>query len=320
MSGHTRKIPVILDGDPGHDDAIAWVMAFAQDILDIRGVISVSGNASLEKTTRNMLRIMTLLNVRNVPLAKGSPRPLTSKPFDAPSVHGQSGLDGPALPEPLLDLKLSSLEGVELIADLLYKSNEPITLVPTGPLTDIAALLLSHPGLKSKISGISLMGGGMLMGNWTPAAEFNILADPEAAKIVFESGVPIIMAGLDVTEKAYLTPPEFDRIRGIGGTVAETVAGWLEFFYRFHREFGYPGAPVHDPVALVALINPQILTFNDLYVQVETCGEYCRGATIGDFFNKSGQPPNARVIMNINREAYVDMIADAVKYYARRGL
>lgn len=313
MSGSGRKIPIILDGDPGHDDAIAWMLAFAREELDIRGVVSVSGNVFLDKTTRNMLQIMTLLGVRDVPLAMGAERPLTDVPFEAPSVHGESGLDGPALPEP--EVKLCGLPGVELMAKLLRESNEPVTLVPTGPLTNIAALLRLYPALKDKIAGISLMGGGMLMGNWTPEAEFNILVDPEAAKMVFECGLPITMAGLDVTEKAYVTPEDFERIRSVGTKTAVIVAEWLEFFYRFHHSLGYPGAPVHDPVAVVALVRPEILTMRDLYVQVETTGEYCRGATIGDFFNRTKQPPNARVIMDIDRAAYVDMLVDAVKKY-----
>lgn len=312
-----KKIPVILDGDPGHDDAIAWLMAFSRPELDILGVVSVSGNVSLEKTTRNMLQIMTLLDVKDVPLAQGAARPLTGKPFEAPSVHGKSGLDGPALPEPAV--ALNPLSGVDLMANLLREGGEPITLVPTGPLTNIATLLLAYPELKSKIAGISLMGGGLLKGNWTPAAEFNILADPEAAKIVFESGLPILMAGLDVTEKAFVTPEDFERIRAIGGTTATTVAKWLEFFYQFHREHGYGGAPVHDPVAIAALVKPEILEMRDLYVQVETSGEYCRGATVGDFFGRAKQPANVKAILNIDRIAYVDMIVEAVKYYGEEG-
>ena len=313
MSLDKPKIPIILDGDPGHDDAIAWVLAFARHELDVRGIVSVSGNASIERTTRNMLQIMTLLDVHHVPLAKGSARPIICEPFATPSVHGISGLDGPALPEP--EVKLSQLGGMELMAKLLRESKEPITLVPTGPLTNIAALLLSHPELKEKIPAIYLMGGGLLHGNWTPAAEFNILADPEAAKVVFESGIPITMAGLDVTEKAYLTPEDSQRIRRVGNAVAIIVADWLEFFYQFHKSLGYPGAPVHDAVAVAALIKPEILTTCDVYVQVETYGKYCRGATIGDFYKVSGKSPNVTAIMNIDRAAFVDLIVDAVSQF-----
>ena len=312
-----KKIPVILDGDPGHDDAIAWLMAFARPELEIRGVVSVSGNAPLEKTTCNMLQVMALLGVKDVPLARGAERPLAGKPFSAPSVHGESGLDGPGLPEPTSPL--SALSGVQLIAKLLLESDEPVTLVPTGPLTNIAALLLAYPELKPKIKVISLMGGGLLSGNWTMTAEFNTLVDPEAAKIVFESGLPIIMAGLDVTEKAFLTPGDFERIRAEGGAIAVIVAEWLEFFYRFHKARGYEGVPVHDPVSVVALVKPEILETRDLYVQVETSGEYCRGATIGDFFGRAKQQPNVKAILNIDRASYVDMIVEAVRHYGRKG-
>lgn len=307
------KIPVILDGDPGHDDAIAWVMAFARPELDIRGVISVSGNVAIEKTTKNMLQIMTLINAKDVPCAKGATRPLIGPFFDSPSVHGESGLDGPKLPD--TKVELCGMSGVELMAKLLKESGEDLTIIPTGPLTDVAMLLLAYPELKQKISGISMMGGGLLYGNWTPAAEYNILCDPEAAKIVFESGIPIIMAGLDVTEKAYVTPDDFERIRAVGNEVSRIVAEWLEFFYRFHLTLGYPGAPVHDPVAVAALVNPGILTTKDVYVQIETRGEFCRGATIGDFFGKLGKKPNVRAIMDIDRGAYIDMIVDAVAKY-----
>ena len=307
------KMPIILDGDPGHDDAIAWVLAFARPELEVLGVVSVSGNAPIDRTTRNMLQIMTLLGVWDVPLAQGARRPIAGEVFTAASVHGDSGLDGPQLPEP--KVQLCGLGGIELMAKLLTESARPVMIVPTGSLTNVAGLLLSHPELKEKIAGISLMGGGLLMGNWTPAAEFNILADPEAASIVFESGLPITMAGLDVTEKAYITPDDFLRIRKVGGEVAAIVADWLEFFYQFHKERGYPGAPLHDAVAVTALIKPEILTTKEVYVQVETGGEYCRGATIGDFFGRAGRPPNAKVIMDIDRAAFVDLIVWAVGQY-----
>ena len=313
MSSDKQKIPIILDGDPGHDDAIAWVLAFARDELDIRGVVSVSGNAPIQRTTRNMLQIITLLGALDIPLAQGAGRPIISEPITAPSVHGVSGLDGPTLPEP--EVSLSDLEGTALMAKLLQESEQPITLVPTGPLTNIAILLTAYPELKSKIAAISMMGGGMLKGNWTPAAEFNILADPESAKVVFESGISITMAGLDVTEKAYLTTDDFERIRRVGNKVALITADWLEFFHKFHISHGHPGAPVHDPVAIVALIKPEILESQDLFVQVETCGEYCRGATIGDFLETTGKEPNAKVIMDIDRAAFVNLIIEATEKY-----
>lgn len=303
-----KLLPVILDGDPGHDDAIAWMLAKASPLLDIRAVTSVCGNQTIEKTTYNAQRVCALLGI-DAPVAMGKPAPLLAEPMNAPSVHGQSGLDGPVLPEP--NAPLSSLRSVELMAKVLQESETPVALVPTGPLTNIAALLLAHPELKKKIKVISLMGGGITHGNWTPAAEFNILVDPEAAKIVFESGVPIIMSGLDVTERALIFPKDFERIRKVGNPVARVVADWLEFFYGFHREIGYTGAPLHDPVAVVSLIRPDLLTSKPLCVEIETQGEYCRGATIGH----ERKPANALVHFDIDRDGFADLLVEAVKTY-----
>lgn len=307
-----KRIPIILDGDPGHDDAIAWVLANASPELDIKAVTTCCGNQTIEKTTYNTQRICTLIGL-HVPTAKGKSCPLVSAPIIAPTVHGESGLDGPALPEP--DFELVPMTAVELMAKVLQESEEPVTLVPTGPLTNVAALLVAHPELKAKIVQISLMGGGVQFGNWTPAAEFNILVDPEAAKIVFESGIPIIMAGLDVTEKALIKPYDFERIRALNNPVAKVVAEWLDFFYQFHIKMGYEGAPVHDAVAVAALIHPEIMEMRDLYVQVETEGEFCKGATIADFLGVTGKAPNAKVIMGIDRDAFADLLVEAAKYY-----
>lgn len=303
-----NRIPVILDGDPGHDDAIAWMLAKASPMLEIRAVTSVCGNQTIEKTTYNALRICTLLGI-DCPIAMGKPSPLLAKPMNAPSVHGQSGLDGPKLPEPAMEL--SALRSVELMAKVLRESERPVTIVSTGPQTNVAALLLAHPELKSKIGQISLMGGGIAHGNWTPAAEFNILVDPEAAKVVFESGIPIIMSGLDVTEKALIYPEDFERVRAVGNPVARVVADWLEFFYEFHRKLGYPGAPLHDPVAVVSLIRPELLISNNLCVEIETKGEYCRGATVGHDRKAS----NARVNLGIDRDGFADLLVEAVRSY-----
>lgn len=303
-----EKRPVILDGDPGHDDAIAWMLAKASPLLDIRGVTSVCGNQTIEKTTYNALRICTLLGI-DAPVAKGKAAPLVAEPMNAPSVHGQSGLDGPVLPEPAM--RLSELSAVGLMAKLLEESREPVTIVPTGPLTNVAALLTAHPELKPKIREISLMGGGISHGNWTPAAEFNILADPEAADIVFKSGIPILMSGLDVTEKALIFPEDFERIRAVGNPVARVVADWLEFFYGFHRELGYPGAPLHDPCAVAVLLRPDLFETQELCVEIETRGEYCRGMTIGHDRKRA----NARVNFGIDRQGFADLLVEAVKTY-----
>lgn len=307
-----KKIPVILDGDPGHDDAIAWTLARACGRLEILAVTSAAGNCGIEKSTYNARRVCRLIGI-DAPIAKGCPQPFLEPAMNAPSVHGESGLDGPTLPEP--DRPISELNAVELMAKVLFENAEPVTIVSTGPLTNTAALLLAHPELKAKIARISLMGGGISTGNWTPAAEFNILVDPEAAKTVFESGVPILMAGLDVTEKALIFPSDFERIRALQNPVSDIVSAWLEFFYIFHKSIGYEGAPMHDPCAVMALIHPEIFRMQPMHVDVETCGEYCRGATIGDVLGLSGKTPNATVILGVDREAFADYLVDAMKFY-----
>lgn len=308
----TKKIPIILDGDPGHDDAIAWVLANADPNLDILAVTTVSGNQTIEKTSYNAQRICTLIGL-DVPIGKGGSTPLIREPMNAPSVHGDSGLDGPALPEPAFPL--SDLSAVELIAEKVRECKDKVTLVPTGPLTNIAAFLLAHPELKNRIEQISLMGGGIELGNWTPAAEFNILVDPEAADIVFRSGIPIIMSGLDVTEKAFIKPEDVELIRSHHNEVAQIVAQWLEFFYEFHLNLGYEGAPVHDAVAVTALTHPEWMDIRELYVEVETKGRYCVGATVGDIHQVTGKAPNTKVLMGIYRENFINYIARACGSY-----
>lgn len=312
----TKRIPVLLDGDPGHDDAIAWVLANASPMLEIKAVTSVCGNQTIEKTAYNAGRVMALVGL-DVPLAAGRKKPLLADAMNAPSVHGVSGLDGPVLPEP--KRKPLELDACELMAKVLEESEEPVTLIPTGPLTNVASLLLLYPRLKRKIARISMMGGGIAHGNWSPAAEFNILVDPEAADTVFTSGIPITMAGLDVTERALVFPEDFERVRAVGNPVARVVADWLDFFYDFHRKIGYAGAPVHDAVAVAALVRPELMTTREMYVAVETTGDYCRGTTIGDTRGFYGKPANANVILDIDRQGFVDLLVESVQTYSQGG-
>ncbi len=310
-----NRVPVILDGDPGHDDAIAWVFAKADPNLDILAVTSVAGNQTIEKTTINARRICALLGI-DAPFARGATRPLTADPVTAGNWHGESGLDGPAMPEP--DQEISPLSAPDLMAKVIEESAEPVVIIPTGPLTNIAMLLLTHPEVKEKIRMITLMGGGVTHGNWKPAAEFNIFEDPEAAKIVYDSGIPIRMCGLDVTEKAIIRPDDFPRIRAVGNQVADIVAGWLEFFYQYPMAIGYDGAPVHDPCAVLAFTHPEIFTLTPYYVDIELGGEYARGATVADFRGTSGKEPNALVAETIDRDRYIDLLIEALHAYDGR--
>ena len=310
-----KPIPVLHDCDPGHDDAMALLLSQASPEIEILAVTTCCGNQTIEKTTYNVQRICTLLGI-DVPIGMGRPGPMLQDPITAANIHGQSGLDGPKLPEPTVPV--SELSAVELMAKTLRESPEPVTIISTGPMTNTGCLLLAHPELKPKIRRISLMGGGLRHGNWSPAAEFNILVDPEAADIVFRSGVPILMAGLDVTLKALILEEDIARIRAIGTRVSQVVADWMDFFYKFHRDIGYTGAPLHDPCAVAALIRPELFTIRDYNVQIETQGEFCRGTTVGAAPGKTDQSfaPNARCLMDLDRQGFVDLIVDAVKSYA----
>ena len=308
-----RKIPIIMDCDPGHDDAIAIILACASEKLDVRAITTVGGNQTIAKTTNNALRVLAFID-KKIPVAIGANNPLRRELEIAPSVHGDSGLDGPELPQPKEEaLKISAFE---LMAKVVEESDEKITLVPTGPLTNIAIFLLSYPHLKSKIERISLMGGSAIGGNWTASAEFNILVDPEAADIVFKSGIPITMSGLDVTHKAQVYPEDIEKIKNQGGKVAVMVGELLEFFIKFHKEIcGWEFAPLHDPCAVAWLINPDMFTSKKLNVQIDIDGEHTTGCTVTDFLNRFKLEPNTDVLLDVDRHQFVDMLIDAVNKY-----
>lgn len=304
--------PVIIDCDPGHDDAIALLLAFANDKLDVKAVTTVAGNQTIEKTFNNVLKVLSFAGINTV-VSKGAEKPLLRDLITAPEVHGDSGLDGPELPPP--NFKPSSKNAVETIMEVINESNEKITIIPTGPLTNIATVLLSNPEIKAKIERIVLMGGSMIGGNWTPAAEFNILVDPEAASIVFNSGVPITMCGLDVTHKAQIYKEEVEEIRNIGNKVAIMVAELLDFYGKFHERFGFKGMPLHDPVAVAYVIDPTIVTTQSFYVEIEIKGEFTNGCTVVDYYDVLKKPKNVEVVLDIDRERFIKMLYDAMRKY-----
>ena len=303
--------PVILDVDPGHDDAVAIMMACGSPGLDLRAVTTVAGNATLPKTTRNALRVLSLIGRTDVPVAAGAARPLARELRTAEDIHGESGLDGPEIPEAAFEP--DDRGAVDLIADTLRASPEPVALIPVGPLTNIAAFLRKHPDLKDRVSGVSLMGGSMGLGNTTPAAEFNIYVDPEAAREVFESGLPITMSGLDVTHQAGAGPAERDRLRSIGG-VGGVVAGFLDFFAgTYERIYGFDAPPLHDPVAVAAVLEPGLLRTRAMRVDVECEGDLTRGETVCDFHGVTGKRANAEVGIGLDREAFFDLLQDSLR-------
>ncbi len=304
-------IPVIMDCDPGHDDAIALVLAHASPEINILAVTTSAGNQTIDKTTLNARKVLSFLG-SDVPVARGASKPLFRDLIIAPQVHGESGLDGPSLPEPRLPE--SPLSAVELAARTLRESPVPVTLVPTGALTNVAALLLSHPELKPRIERISLMGGSAIGGNWTAAAEFNILVDPEAAQIVFNAGIPVTMCGLDVTHKALVTRADTERFRSIGGRCSTMVAELLDFFVKFHEaNFDFGGSPLHDPCAVAWLVDPSIFVSRKAHVDIECRGFHTIGATVADFTGQSGRPMNVDVVMDIDRKRFIDMLDAALR-------
>ncbi len=308
-------LPIILDCDPGHDDAIALVLALASPELEVKAVTSSAGNQTPDKTLRNVLRMLTLLKRSDIPVAGGAVKPLMRDLIIADNVHGETGLDGPALPEP--GFAPQNCTAVELMAKVLRESPEPVTLVATGPQTNVALLLNSHPELHAKIARIVIMGGAMGLGNWTPAAEFNIFVDPEAAEIVFQSGIPVVMAGLDVTHRAQIMADDIERFRAINNPVARTVAELLDFFMEYHKteKWGFQGAPLHDPCTIAWLLKPEIFTTARRWVGVEMQGKYTQGMTVVDYFMLSGNEPNTDIMLDIDRQAFVDLLAERLAFY-----
>ncbi|WP_324016381.1 pyrimidine-specific ribonucleoside hydrolase RihA [Aeromonas hydrophila] len=308
-------LPVILDCDPGHDDAIALILALASPELKVLAVTTSAGNQTPDKTLNNALRILTLLGRDDIPVAAGAPKPLARELIIADNVHGESGLDGPKLPDPAF--APVAMTALELMAKCLRESPEPVILVPTGPLTNIALLLAAHPELKSKIARIVLMGGAAGPGNWTPAAEFNIYVDPEAADMVFKSGLPITMCGLDVTHEAQVMDEDIERVRAITNPVAQCVAGLLDFFMIYHRDpkWGFAGAPLHDPCTIAWLLAPALFHGVECRVDIETGGTHTSGMTVVDRYGLTGKAANALVLLGLDRAGFIDLLVTRLRAF-----
>jgi inosine-uridine nucleoside N-ribohydrolase len=300
--------PIILDCDPGHDDAIALLLALASPEVELLCVTTVHGNQTLSKTTDNALRVLDLAARADIPVAAGADRPLARELTVASHVHGESGLDGPAL-RPASRAPLA--EGaVDLMARTIAASPAPVTLVPTGPLTNIAQLLARTGG--ANVGRIVLMGGAIAEGNMTPAAEFNIWADPEAAQAVFHAGLEVCMIGLDVTHRAVTTPALQERLRGSGQT-GTFVAELVDFFAVYHREtYGWDGAPIHDAVTVAHVIRPGIVTTVRCNVEIECESELCRGRTVVDRWRRTDRPANAVVGIDLDAEAFFDLLCERI--------
>ncbi|EMI7477830.1 nucleoside hydrolase [Morganella morganii] len=307
------KKKIILDCDPGHDDAIALLLAYGNPQIDLLAVTTVVGNQTLEKVTRNALAVARIAGITGIPFAAGCPRPLIREIETAPDIHGDSGLDGPVLPEPVLTL--DPRHAVQLIIDtIMAHPPKTITLVPTAGLTNIALAARLEPRIIDRVKEVVLMGGGYHTGNWSAVAEFNIKIDPEAAHIVFNAGWPLTMVGLDLTHQALATPEVVSKIAAVGTAPAQFVLELLEFFgtmYKSAQGFDYP--PVHDPCAVAYVIDPSVMTTRKVPLDVELTGTLTLGMTVADFRSPAPADCLTQVAVKLDHTRFWDLVTDALR-------
>ncbi|WP_209426167.1 nucleoside hydrolase [Pararhodobacter sp. SW119] len=304
-----RKI--IIDTDPGQDDAVAILLALASPELDLLGITCVAGNVPLPLTSRNARIVCELAERPEVKVFAGCDRPMKRQLVTAEHVHGKTGLDGIDLPDPAMPLQTT--HAVDFLIETLRR--EPVgsvTLVPIGPLTNIATAMARAPDIVPRIERIVLMGGAYFeVGNITPAAEFNIFVDPEAAAIVFAAGVPITMIPLDVTHQALTTRPRVEAFRVLPGRVGPAVAGWTDFFERFDKDkYGTEGAPLHDPCTIAWLLNPDLFNGREVNVEIETEGRLTLGMTVVDYWRVTDRAPNATFLREIDADGFFALLTE----------
>ncbi|WP_308916778.1 nucleoside hydrolase [Jannaschia sp. LMIT008] len=302
---------IIIDTDPGQDDAVAILLALASPELNVLGITAVAGNVPLDLTARNARIVCELAGRKDVPVFAGCERPLTRDLVTAEHVHGKTGLDGVELRDP--KMPLADGHAVDFIVDTLCR--EPpgsVTLCPLGPLTNIATALRRAPDITSRIARIVLMGGAYFeVGNITPAAEFNIYVDPEAAKAVFAAGIPLTVVPLDCTHKALTTRARNDAIRGLGNRVGDVVAAWTGFFERFDKEkYGSEGAPLHDPLVIAWLLRPDLFTGREINVEIEADSDLTRGMTVADWWGVTDREPNALFLGDVDADGFFAMLTE----------
>ncbi|MDO5704832.1 MAG: nucleoside hydrolase [Paracoccus sp. (in: a-proteobacteria)] len=304
---------IIIDTDPGQDDAVAILLALASPELQVLGVTAVAGNVPLSLTALNARKVVELAGRADVPVFAGCDAPMVRLLVTAEHVHGKTGLDGIDLPEPALPLQ--DRHAVDFIIDTLRR--EPagtVTLVPIGPLTNIATAFQRAPDVVARVQRIVLMGGAYFeVGNITPAAEFNIYVDPEAAAIVFGAGVPLVVMPLDVTHAALTSRPWVEGMRALPNRCGPAVAGWTDFFERYDREkYGSEGAPLHDPCTIAWLLRPDLFSGREINVEIETQGEFTLGMTVADWWRVSGRAPNALFMRDVDAAGFFDLLRDRI--------
>ncbi|MBK6301270.1 MAG: nucleoside hydrolase [Actinomycetales bacterium] len=310
--------PIVIDCDPGHDDAVALLLAVGSPEVDLLAVTTTFGNCAVEDATRNALQILTLAGATGVPVASGAAGGIDGKSTLGNYVHGTSGLDGPPMPAPASEVVPAG--AVELLRRTIQASAEPVTVVATGPITNVARLLLEHPEVKDGIAEVIFMGGSTERGNHTPTAEFDTYADPEALDVVLRSGLVVRMVGLNLTHQALATPEVVERMRAMDHVVGQTCAAWMGFFgASYNRLWEFEAPPVHDPCTVAALIDPDLIQWRECFVAVELAGTWTRGTTVVDLHHRyPDEKPNAHVAMTLDAERYWDLVLDAVDRIGRQ--
>jgi len=308
-----QKEKIILDCDPGHDDAVAIMLAAINPKIELLGITVVAGNQKLEKTVNNALKVCNHLNL-DVPVYSGMSRPMIREQLIADDIHGETGLDGPKFEE--LKIKAEDKHAVNFIIDTLMNSDEKITLVPTGPLTNIGMAIRFEPRIIEKINRIVLMGGSYQLGNMTPAAEFNILADPDAAHIVFSSGVKVVMMGLDLTRQASATKEVVEKIKSLNNKASKLFVDLMEFFAASQKNvFGWGAPPVHDPTTIAYIIDPECIEVKPMFCEIELWSERSYGRTLCDYFGILKKEPNVDVAVKLDFDRFWNLIYENLKLY-----
>ena len=311
-----RKRDIIIDTDPGQDDALAILLALASPELNVLGLTAVAGNVPLALTQTNIRKVCELAERQDVKVFAGCANPIERQLITAEYVHGETGLNGPELADPIMPLQQQ--HAVDFIIDVvLSQPSQSITLCTLGPLTNIATALSKQPKIASHIKELVMMGGGFFEGgNVTPAAEFNVYVDPDAARVVFDSGIPLVVMPLDVTHKALTTKYRIDAIRSLNTKVGNACAEWLDFFERFdEQKYGTDGGPLHDPNVIAYLLKPELYSGRHINVEVETKSELTLGMTVADYWHVTGRDRNAYWVTDVNSDGFFQLLLDRLSVF-----
>ncbi len=307
---------IILDTDPGIDDALTFLLALASPEIKLEALTTTQGNVTVDKATRNALAVLELAHASHIPVAKGSALPLVQPLRASASVHGESGIGDSNLPEP--QAKPVPRHAVDYLIERILAQPKEISLFPIGPLTNIAMAIRKEPGFAKAVKELVIMGGAILeSGNITPLAEFNMYVDPHAAHIVFHSGIPITLIPLDVTHKCLLKPEHIDRLMRISSPISHFIQAAVEVYFKFSSAWGFDGVPLHDPLTLATIIAPDFLTLKEYYVDVDISSSVSIGKTFADIHHVMGKPSNMKVAMDVRGEDFVELFVQRIEHLSQ---